>query len=204
MSRKFSRPHPHEGWVTDITQHRTRESWLYCAAVLDIYSRRLVGWSIDSKQDAALLVNALDMAIQSHRPEPGVIVHADHGTQRTSWHFGEKVRSVRLLPSFGTAGRRVRQSNDEKFLSSMQIELLNRNKWKIIVEIVNAIFEYFETFHHPQCRNSAVGYRAPIEYETLTSTTFPPRMGDRDWSQFRGAREDVVYPCSRPLPQVLP
>ncbi len=70
VNRKFHRLRPNELWVTDITQHRTREGWLYCAAVLDAYSRRIVGWSIDSTQDSTLVVNALDMAIRNRRPEP--------------------------------------------------------------------------------------------------------------------------------------
>jgi transposase InsO family protein len=91
VNRKFHRLGPDELWVTDITQHRTREGWVYCAAVLDAFSRRIVGWSIDSRQDSTLVVNALDMAIRSRRPEPGGIVHADHGTQGefnwSSQHF---------------------------------------------------------------------------------------------------------------------
>jgi putative transposase len=99
VNRKFHRLRPNEPWVTDITQHRTREEWLYCCAVLDAYSRRIVGWSTDSRQDASLVVNALDMAIRNRRPGPGGIVHADHGTQLTSWVFGEKIRSAGLPPS---------------------------------------------------------------------------------------------------------
>lgn len=104
VNRKFARPRPNELWVTDITQHRTWEGWVYCAAVLDAYSRRIIGWSIDSKQDTTLVINALDMAIRNRRPAPGGIVHADHGTQFTSWLFGEKIRSAGLLPSFGSVG----------------------------------------------------------------------------------------------------
>ncbi|GAA3014858.1 hypothetical protein GCM10010461_26600 [Microbacterium aurantiacum] len=93
VNRKFARPRPNELWVTDITQHRTREGWVYCAAVLDAYSRRIIGWSIDSKQDTTLVINALDMAIRNRRPEPGGIVHADHGTQggfnRSSQHLDQ-------------------------------------------------------------------------------------------------------------------
>lgn len=70
VNRKFSRPRPNELWVTDITQHRTREGWVYCAAVLDAYSRRIIGWSIDSKQDTTLVINALDMAIAPAAPHP--------------------------------------------------------------------------------------------------------------------------------------
>ena len=79
VNRKFHRLRANELWVSDITQHRTREGWVYCAAVLDAFSRRIVGWSIDSKQDSTLVVNALDMAIRNRRPDPGGIVHADHG-----------------------------------------------------------------------------------------------------------------------------
>ncbi|MGY4708460.1 IS3 family transposase [Mycolicibacterium sp. CBM1] len=84
VNRKFHRLSPNELWVTDITQHRTREGWLYCCAVLDAFSRRIVGWSMDSKADASLVVNALDMAIRNRRPAAGGIVHADHGTHFTS------------------------------------------------------------------------------------------------------------------------
>jgi putative transposase len=165
VNRKFHRIRPNELWVTDITQHRTREGWLYCAAVLDAYSRRIVGWSIDSRQDSTLVVNALDMAIRNRRPEPGGIVHADHGTQFTSWVFGEKIRSAGLLPSFGTVGDGLDNAMMESFWSSMQIELLNRKKWKTRVELANAIFDYIEIFHNRQRRHSALGYRTPIEYE---------------------------------------
>ena len=173
VNRKFHRLRPNELWVTDITQHRTREGWLYCAAVLDAFSRRIVGWSIDSRADATLVVNALDMAIRNRRPDPGGIVHADHGTQGqfTSWVFGEKIRKAGLLPSFGTVGDGLDNAMMESFWSSMQIELLNHRKWKTRVELANAIFEYLEIFHNRQRRHSALGYRTPIEYELQSALT---------------------------------
>jgi transposase InsO family protein len=144
VNRRFHRLRPDELWVTDITQHRTREGWVYCAAVLDAFSRRIVGWSIDSRPDSARVVNALDMAIRNRRPKPGGIVHADHGTQFTSWVFGERIRSAGLLPSFGTVGDGLDNAMMESFWSSMQIELLNRKRWKTRVELANAIFEFIE------------------------------------------------------------
>ena len=128
VNRKFHRIRPNELWVTDITQHRTREGWLYCCAVLDAFSRRIVGWSMDSRADATLVVNALDMAIRNRRPAAGGIVHADHGTQFTSWVFGEKIRTAGLVPSFGTIGDGLDNAMMESFWSSMQIELLDRQK----------------------------------------------------------------------------
>jgi len=170
VNRKFHRLQPNELWVTDITEHPTREGKVYCAAVLDAFSRRIVGWSIDSRQDSTLVVNALDMAIRNRRPEPGGIVHADHGVQFTSWAFGEKIRSAGLLPSFGTVGDGLDNAMMESFWSSMQIELLNRKKWKTRTELANAIFDYIEIFHNRQRRHSALEYKTPIEYE-LTSVT---------------------------------
>ena len=152
VNRKFHRLHPNELWVTDITEHPTREGKVFCAAVMDAFSRRIIGWSIDSRQDSTLVVNALDMAIRNRRLEPGGIVHADHGVQFTSWAFGDKVRSAGLMPSFGSVGDGLDNAMMESFWSSMQIELLNRRKWKTRLELANAIFDYIEIFHNRQRR----------------------------------------------------
>jgi transposase InsO family protein len=165
VNRKFHRLRPNELWMTDITEHPTREGKLYCAAVMDAFSRRIIGWSIDSRQDSTLVVNALDMAIRNRRPEPGGIVHADHGVQFTSWAFSDKIRSAGLMPSFGSVGDGLDNAMMESFWSSMQIELLNRRRWKTRVELANAIFDYIEIFHNRQRRHSALGYRTPTEYE---------------------------------------
>lgn len=170
VNRKFHRLRPNELWMTDITEHPTREGRVYCAAVMDAYSRRIVGWSIDSRQDAALVVNALDMAIRNRQPEPGGIVHADHGVQFTSWAFSNKIRSAGLMPSFGSIGDGLDNAMMESFWSSMQIELLNRRRWKTRLELADAIFEYIEIFHNRQRRHSALAYRSPTEYELLTDT----------------------------------
>lgn len=144
-----------------------RLGWVYCAAVLDAFSRKIVGWSIDSRQDSTLVANALDMALHNRRPEPGGTVHADHGTQFTSWVFGERIRSARLLPSFGTVGDGLDNAMTESFWSSMQIELEPQTV-EDRVELANAIFEYIEVFHNRQRHHSALGYRTPIEYELLS------------------------------------
>ncbi|QVT81143.1 hypothetical protein ENKNEFLB_03551 [Nocardioides aquaticus] len=118
VHRKFHRLAPNERRVTDITEHPTREGKVFCAAVLDAYSRRIVGWSIDSRQDSALVINALDMAIRNRRLAPGGIVHADHGVQFTSWAFGEKIRSAGLMPSFGSVGDGLDNAMMEMLLSA--------------------------------------------------------------------------------------
>ena len=165
VERKFARSQLDELWVTDITEHRTREGKLYCAAVLDTCSRRIVGWSIDSVQDAQLVVNALDMAIQQRSTKRGAIVHADHGVQFTSWAFTNRVRQAGLMPSFGSVGDAFDNAMMESFWSTMQIELLDRKRWKTRVELANAIFEYIEVFYNRRRRHSQIGYVSPLEFE---------------------------------------
>ena len=91
----FTREAPNRLWVTDITEHRTYEGKVYCAVVLDTFFRSVVGWSIDSSQTAALVTNALGMAIANRDPQSGVIVHSDHGVQFTSWAFTDRAKAVR-------------------------------------------------------------------------------------------------------------
>ena len=165
VNRRFHREQPNQLWVTDITEHPTREGKVYCCCVLDAFSRRIVGWSIDSVQNSTLVVNALDMAIKNRRPKPGGVVHADHGVQFTSWSFTERIRSVGLMPSFGTVGDGLDNAMMESFWSTMQIELLNRKKWLTRTELSNAMFEYIEIFYNRQRRHSGLDYVSPVEYE---------------------------------------
>lgn len=176
VNRKFNRAGPNELWVTDITEHPTREGRLYCCCVLDTYSRRIVGWSIDSSPDTRLVINALDMALKNRNPNPGGVVHADHGAQFTSWAFGDKIRSAGLMPSFGTVGDGLDNAMMESFWSSMQIELLDRKKWNTRVELANAIFEYIEVFYNRRRRHSSVGYLTPIEFELRSDLPTIPRL----------------------------
>ena len=165
VDRRFRRDARDQLWVTDITEHHTREGKLYCAVVLDAYSRRVVGWSIDSSPNAALVTNALGMAIDSRKPAPGTVIHSDHGTQFTSWAFSNRAKASGLVPSMGSVGDCYDNAVIESFWSRMQVELLNRRRWSTHLELANAIFEYLEIFHNRQRRHSALGMLTPAEYE---------------------------------------
>ena len=172
VQRKFARNSLDELWVTDITEHKTREGKVYCCCVMDTCSRRIVGWSIDTVQDSQLVVNALDMAIKQRRVKRGGIVHADHGVQFTSWSFTERVREAKLMPSFGSVGDAFDNAMMESFWSSMQIELLDRQRWRTRLELTNAIFDYIEAFYNRQRRHSSIDYVSPVEFElSLTTQT---------------------------------
>lgn len=172
VERRFARSRLNELWVSDITEHPTREGKVYCCCVMDTCSRRIVGWSIDTVQDSQLVINALDMAISQRTVRAGGIVHADHGVQFTSWAFTEKVRTAGLMPSFGSVGDAFDNAMMESFWSSMQNELLDRKRWTTRVELSNAMFDYIEVFYNRRRRHSQLGYVSPIEYErTLTHET---------------------------------
>jgi transposase InsO family protein len=166
VKRQFTADGPNRLWVTDITEHPTREGKVYCCVVIDVFSRRVVGWSIDTAQRADLATNALGMAIDSRRPSPGAIIHGDHGTQFTSWAFTTRAKKAGLLPSLGTVGDPYDNAVVESFWGRMQTEMLNRQRWRTRVELANAIFEYIEGFHNRRRRHSALGYASPLEFET--------------------------------------
>ena len=151
--------------VTDITEHPTREGKVYCAVVLDVSSRRVVGWSIDVSPTAALVTNALGMAIERRGPD-GTVIHSDQGTQFTSWAFTRRAIDSGLLPSRGSVGSCFDNAMIESFWSRMQVELSDRRHWRTRVELANAIFEYLEIFHNRQRRHSALGMLTPVEFET--------------------------------------
>lgn len=165
VRRNFSSERPNNIWLTDITEHHTREGKVDCCAVLDVHSRRVVGWSIDTTQTAALVTNALGMAVTNRRPERGAILHSDHGSQFTSWVFSERVREAGLMPSMGKVGSAVDNAMMESFWARMQTELLNRRKWNTRVELASEIFEYIELFHNRQRRHSSLNMLTPVEFE---------------------------------------
>lgn len=104
VRRNFHRPAPNQLWLTDITEHPTREGEIYCCAVLDVFSRRVVGWSIDSTQTSQLIMNALGMATEKRHPDGELVIHSDRGPQFCSWAFNQKVTEAGLAPSMGSVG----------------------------------------------------------------------------------------------------
>lgn len=165
VDRDFARPAPNQLWVTDITEHPTREGKVYCAVVLDVHSRRVVGWSIDSSQTAALATNALGMAISNRSPLSDTVIHSDHGVQFTSWTFTRRAKESGLLPSMGSIGDCYDNAMIESFWGRVQTELLDRRRWRTRLELANALFEYLEMFHNRRRRHTALGMLTPIEYE---------------------------------------
>ena len=167
VNRRFEVEGADRLWVSDITEHPTTEGKVYLAVVIDAWSRRVVGWSIADHLRTELVIDALDMAIWRRRPEPGsrLVHHSDHGSQYTSWAFGQRLRTAGLLGSMGTVGDALDNALAESFFGTLQLELLDRRRWTTRKELAQAIFEYIEAWYNPRRRHSSLGNLSPIEYE---------------------------------------
>jgi putative transposase len=171
VARQFSPDGPSQLWVADITEHPTDEGRVYCAVVIDAWNRQVVGHSIADHLRAELVVDALEMACWRQRPTPGQTVHhSDHGTQYTSWAFGQRLRSAGLLGSMGTVGDALDNAVAESFFATLQTELLDRHRWTTRRQLAQAIFEWIEVFYNQQCRHSTLGMLAPITYAQQPQT----------------------------------
>lgn len=171
VRREFTVTAPNRLWMTDITEHPTREGKVYCCVVLDAFSRKVVGWSIDTQQNTLLVTSALTMATSERNPSSDLIIHSDRGTQFTSWAFSRNVRDAGLAPSMGAVGTPHDNAMVESFWGRMQVELLNRKRWKTRLELATAIQHYVENFHNHQRRHSALDMLTPTEYENHYQST---------------------------------
>jgi putative transposase len=181
VNRQFTVDEPNRLWITDITEHPTEEGKVYCAAVMDAYSRLVVGWSIAEHMRTELVTDALGMAVLRRHPDrqpdrrtgSNTILHSDHGSQYTSWAFGQRLRNAGLLASMGTVGDCYDNAMMESFWGTMQLELLDSRNWKIRDELATAIFEWIECWYNPKRRHSRIGMHSPATFETLHS---PPHL----------------------------
>jgi transposase InsO family protein len=170
VQRAFTATRPNALWLTDITEHPTREGEVYCCVVLDLFSRKVVGWAIDRRCESDLVNDALSMAGRTRQTSSATVIHSDHGSQFTSWAFTENVRRYGLLGSMGTIGDCYDNAPMESFWGSMQIELLNRQRWITIVELSAAMADYIENFYNPARRHSSLSYLTPNEFEEMHLT----------------------------------
>ena len=168
VRRRFIAEAPDRLWLTDITEHPTREGKVYLAAVLDVYARRIVGWSIADHLRTELVVDALEMARWRRRPAPGrTVLHSDRGTQYTSWAFGHRLREAGLLGSMGRVGSAYDNAMMESFFGTLQRELFDRRQWATRKELASAIFEWIEAWYNPRRRHTSIGNLSPVDYERL-------------------------------------
>ncbi|MDV8149714.1 IS3 family transposase [Arthrobacter sp. B10-11] len=169
VERDFTAAAPNELWLTDITEHPTAEGKLYLCAVKDVYSGRIVGYSMDSRMKSSLAVAALENAVRSRRPA-GTVVHSDRGSQFRSRRFVESLRHHGLTGSMGRVGACADNAAMESFFSLLQKNVLDRQRWLTRQELRLAITTWIERTYHRRRWQRRLGKLTPIEYETINRT----------------------------------
>ena len=164
VDRDFEAEAADELWVADITYVPTAVGFVYLAVVLDVFSRRIVGWSMASHLRTALVVDALDMALEQRRPDQ-VVHHSDQGTQYTSIAFGNRCKAEGVRPSMGSVGDCYDNAMCESFFSTLECELIDRTTFTTRAEAKREVFRYIEGWYNPHRLHSALDYLSPINYE---------------------------------------
>lgn len=168
LGREFNRQRKNEVWTSDITYIRTQEGWLYLAAVMDIYSRKVIGWQMGKHLNTELVEKALEDALVDRKVESGIIFHSDQGIQYASDSFRKLLQDKGFKQSMSRKGNCYDNAITETFFHTLKTELTNRIKYKTRDEARRSIFEYIEIFYNRKRLRSAIGYMSPVEYEILT------------------------------------
>ena len=165
LARDFEATAPNQKWAADITYIPTTEGWLYLAAIMDLYSRMIVGWSMSSRMTRRPVLDALDMAVGRRRPGPGLLHHSDRGSQYACGDYQEALRGHGMLCSMSRKGDCWDNAPMESFFHTLKTELVNHRRYQTRWEAKADIFEYIEVFYNRARRHSALGYQTPAEYE---------------------------------------
>lgn len=168
LARRFAPAAYHERdrvWVADLTYLRTREGWLYLAVVLDLASRRVIGWCADRRLDHSLPLRALDRALTLRRPRPGLIHHSDRGVQYASRPYQQRLHAHGLVPSMSRVGDCWDNAVAESFFATLKRELVAHAHWNTRAEAHRALTTFIDRWYNHQRRHSALGFISPIAYE---------------------------------------
>jgi putative transposase len=179
VNRCFAAAGPNQLWVADMTYVPTWAGFIFLAIVLDVWSRRIVGWAIGEEMATELVLAALNMAITQRKPA-AVIHHSDQGSQYTSIAFGERCARLGVRPSMGSVGDAYDNAMAESFFASLECELLNRRSFQSKAEARLALFTYIEGWYNPRRRHSGLGRIAPAEFERRHAQSVGATAADND------------------------
>jgi len=171
LDRKFKQVAPNQVWVGDITYLRTGEGWLYLATLLDLYSRKVIGWSMSDTIDRHLVLGALEMAVVARRPPVGLIHHTDRGSQYASLDYRNALKRHGIVPSMSRTGNCWDNAVAESFFSTLKTEVAREHPTRAAARL--AVFEYIEAFYNRQRRHSAIGYDTPVGHEDKFTQEVP-------------------------------
>jgi transposase InsO family protein len=167
LNQEFRADRPNQKWLADITYIPTLEGWLYLAAVLDLYSRRIVGWAMADNLERQLVIEALQMAIETRQPPPGLLHHSDRGSQYASDDYQALLTKFKMHSSMSRTGNCYDNAPMESFFGTLKTELIYQRRYTTRAEAKTDIFEYIEVFYNRFRRHSLLGYRCPVQFEQL-------------------------------------
>jgi putative transposase len=165
LDRQFTAATPNTAWVSDITYLWTREGWLYLVVILDLFSRRVVGWALHDRITRHLAVDALTMALRQRQPRPGLVHHSDRGSQYASGDYQALLEAHGVVCSMSRRGNCWDNAVAESFFSTLKIELAHDVEWCTHGDARSDVAEYLEIFYNTQRRHSVLGYLSPVAYE---------------------------------------
>jgi putative transposase len=165
LEQDFSASAPDRRWVTDITYVPTNEGWLYVAAIVDLFSRRVVGWGMQERMDRSLVLAALAMAVSQRHPKAGLIHHSDRGSQYASQDYRTALGDLGMIASMSRRACCYDNAAMESFWHTLKVELTHRHRFETRAEATQAIFEFIEVFYNRLRRHSSIGYVSPVEFE---------------------------------------
>ena len=169
LNRNFSADQPNQKWVVDISYIWTREGWLYLAVVLDLYSRRVIGWAVSNRMKKDLAIRALKMAVALRKPPKDCIHHSDRGSQYCSHEYQKLLRKHGFKASMSGKGNCYDNAAMETFFKTIKAELIWRHSWQTRRDAEVAIFEYINGFYNPRRRHSALGWKSPLAFERFAA-----------------------------------
>jgi len=172
VGRRFTAAAADELWTADITYVPTRQGWLYLAVVLDVFSRKIVGWAMADHMQTRLVSAALSMALDNRKPAAGVIHHSDQGCQYTSDEFADLCEKRGVRRSFGSVGDCYDNAITESFFATLECELIDRSMFRTHAEARRALFEFIEGFYNRRRRHSALSYLSPADYEKAAQVRY--------------------------------
>lgn len=156
---------PNQLWAGDITYVATAQGWVYLAAILDLYSRRIVGWAVSLQINTALVLAALEMARGHRQPPAGLLFHSDRGVQYASLEYRQALAAAAMVASMSRKATCYDNATMESFWSTLKLELIYRREFAHAAQVRQAVFEYIEVFYNRQRLHSALDYRAPADFE---------------------------------------
>ena len=165
LNRNFKATKPDEKWVSDITYIDVDGEWMHLAVVLDLFSRKIIGWAVDETMTTQLILDAFNMAVARRKVTPGLILHSDRGVQYRAGEYCQALKAHNIIPSMSRKGNCWDNAVMESFFARLKVELVYAEQYKTLNETYRSLFEYIEVFYNHVRRHSSLGYESPMQFE---------------------------------------